>query len=61
LQTLLGYDADSDPSVIGAFEESDDERRPLPRWATDWGQTNSFKYWNMQNYIYIYIYVCMYI
>ncbi len=44
LQTLLGFESDSDSSVIGAFEEdSDQDQKPLPRWATDWGQTNSFK------------------
>ena len=43
LQALLGYDAEADESVIGAFEDDDTEKTPLPRWATDWGQTNSFK------------------
>ncbi len=40
----MGFEADADPNVIGAFEEdSEQDQKPLPRWATDWGQTNSFK------------------
>jgi hypothetical protein len=39
IQSLLGYDADTDPSVIAAFET--DDQAQLPGWATKWSGAES--------------------
>eukprot|EP00292_Cryptomonas_paramecium_P021509 CAMPEP_0113663166 /NCGR_PEP_ID=MMETSP0038_2-20120614/986_1 /TAXON_ID=2898 /ORGANISM="Cryptomonas paramecium" /LENGTH=170 /DNA_ID=CAMNT_0000578153 /DNA_START=12 /DNA_END=520 /DNA_ORIENTATION=- /assembly_acc=CAM_ASM_000170 len=42
-QSLMAVPLTTNSDVLDAFEDGDEDQTPLPKWATDWGQTKEYR------------------